>query len=55
MARYSSNAVASYFTGDDVEGLGEMIFSGSDDDLGMEDEEEDDSEPDFEPLEVAQG
>ena len=32
-----------------------MYFSGSDDELGMDDEVEDDSEPDFEPLEVPQG
>ena len=35
--RVSADAVVSYFTGDD-DGLEEMFFAGSDDDLGMEDE-----------------
>ena len=55
MARYHANAVISLFAGEDEEGLGEIYFYGSDDDLGMEDEEEDDSDPKFEPLEVSQG
>ena len=56
MARhFSSGAVVSYFAGDDTEGLGEVIFPDSDDELGMEDEEDDDSEPAFEPLEVPEG
>ena len=55
MARYSSRAVISFFSGEDEESLKEMYFSGSDDELGMDDELEDDSEPDFEPLEVPQG
>ena len=49
MARYTSEAVISYFNGDDSEGL---VFDGSDDDLGMEDEEGNDSDPEFQPLEV---
>ena len=53
--RFSSNAVISYFGGKDSEGLGEIVFDGSDDDLGMEEEEVDDSEPAFEPLEIADG
>ena len=48
----SSEAVISYFSGEDA--LLEVCFEGSDDELGMEDEL-DDSEPDFEPLEVDQG
>ena len=51
----SSEAVISYFSGED--GLPEVCFEGSEgseDELGMEDEL-DDSEPDFEPLEVDQG
>ena len=52
MDRYSSRAVVSYFEGEDEEGLGDICFSGSEDDLGMEDKERDDSELDFEPLEV---
>ena len=56
MARhFCSGAVISYFCGDDTEGLGEAIIPDSDDELGMEDEEEDDSEPAFEPLEVPEG
>ena len=55
MAKYCANAVISLFAGEDEEGLGEICFHGSDDDLGMEDEEYDDSEPEFEPLEVPQG
>ena len=54
-AKYSSSAVISYFTGDDDEGLQEIVFSGSDDELGMNDEERDDSEADFEPLELPLG
>ena len=51
-AKKSCHGVAiSYFTGED-EGLGETVFSGSDDDLGMEDDEEDDSEPDLRLLQV---
>ena len=53
--RFSSNAVISYFGGEDSEGLGEIVFDGSDDELGMEEEEVDDSEPAFEPLEIADG
>ena len=55
MARYSPRTVISYFSGEDEEGLREMCFSGSDDELGMDDELHDDSEPDFDPLEVPQG
>ena len=50
--KLSSEAVISYFSGED--GLQEVCFEGSDDELGMEDEL-DDSEPDFEPLDVDQG
>ena len=49
--RFSSNAVISFFGGEDSEGVAEAIFDGSDDELGMNNEEEVDSEPDFEPFE----
>ena len=53
MARYSSIAEVSYFEGQDEKGLGDICFSGgSEDYLGMEDEDRDDSKPDFELLEV---
>ena len=56
MARlFSSREVINFFSGEDDEGLSEVIFPGSDDELGMEDEEDDDSEPEFEPLEVPEG
>ena len=45
--KLSSAAVIRYFSGEDA--LPEVFFEGSDDEL---DEIEDDSEPDFEPLEV---
>ena len=45
----------SFFSGEDSEGLSEVVFPGSDDELGMEDELDADSEPDFEPLEVPEG
>ena len=48
--KLSSAAVISYFSGEDT--LPEVFFEGSDDELGMEDESEDDSDPDFEPLEI---
>ena len=48
--KVSSAAVIRYFSSEDT--LQEVFFEGSDDELGMEDETEDDSEPDFEPLEV---
>ena len=50
--KLSSAAVIRYFSGEDT--LPEVFFEGSDDELGMEDETEDDSEPDFEPLEVTE-
>lgn len=34
--RFSSSAVVSYFSGEDVGGLGEVMFPGSDDDLDVE-------------------
>ena len=46
MAIYSSSTVVSYSAGEDIE---DLCFSGSEDDLGMEDEEDDTSEPEFEP------
>ena len=49
--RLSAQAVISYFSGED----GEIVFDGSDDELGMEDEEFDNSEPDYEPLETDEG
>ena len=49
--RFTSKAVISFFSGDDS-ALPEVFFEGSEDELGMEDEESDDSEPEFEPLEV---
>ena len=51
---FSSREVISFFSGED-EGLSEVIFPGSEDELGMEDEEDDDFEPEFEPLEVPEG
>ena len=42
---FSSSAVISFFSGEDREGLGKVVFEGSDDELGMEDEMYDDSEP----------
>ena len=53
MARlFSSRKVISLFSGEDGEGLFEVVFPGIDDELGMEDELDADSEPDFEPPEV---
>ena len=49
--RFSSKAVISFFSGDNS-ALSEVFFEGSEDELGMEDEESDNSEPEFEPLEV---
>ena len=43
---YTSEAVISYFNGDDSEWL---VFDGSDD-LGIKDEEGNDSDPEFQPL-----
>ena len=51
--KYRSSAVISFFSGEDNEHLTEAIFEGSDDELGMEDVEGADSEPDFEPLELS--
>ena len=54
MARlYTTGNVISFF--ENGEGLSEVIFLGSEDELGMNDEEDDDSEPEFEPLEVPGG
>ena len=53
MAR--SSAVVSYFAGEDNEDIEDLCFSGSEDDLGMEDEEDDTSEPEFEPVEIPHG
>ena len=47
--RLSASAVISYFSGEEGS---EVLFDGSDDELGMEDEEPYDDEPPFEPLEV---
>ena len=52
LTAYSSEAVISFFSGEDGERLTEVLFDGSDDDLAMEDEDTNDSEPDFEPFEV---
>ena len=49
-SRYSASAVISYFTGDDTNCLGESICDGSDDDLGMEEWESDETESNYEPL-----
>ena len=48
---FSSKDVISFFSGEDS-GLSEVVFADSDDELGMEDMEHDDSEAAFEPLEV---
>lgn len=42
-----------YFGGDDSEHLAEVVFEGSEDELGMEDEDDSVSGPEFEPLEVS--
>ena len=55
MAKYTSSAVVSYFGGEDNEDIEDLRFPGSEDELGMEDEENDTSEPEFEPLEIPQG
>ena len=47
---FCSRAVISYFFGEDSHGLAEVISTGSNEELVME--EEDDSEPAFEPLEI---
>ena len=52
MARISASAVIKYFSGE--EGC-ETVFDGSDDNLGMSDEEYFVDEPEFEPLEDEQG
>ena len=44
-----------YFFSGEEDSLSEIIFDGSDDELGMDDEEPFDYEPHFEPLEVDQG
>ena len=49
--RISPSDVIRFFSVDDS-ALPEILFEGSDDELGMEDEESDDSEPEFEPLEI---
>ena len=51
-AKFTTESVISFFDGEDRDGLAEVIFDGSDDELGMEDEVENDSEPDFEPLDL---
>ena len=51
--KFSSSAVISYFGGDDSEHLAEVVFEGSEDELGMEDEDDSVSGPEFEPLEVS--
>ena len=56
MARlFTAGEVISFFCDGNSEGLPEVIFPGSEDELGMSDEEDDDSEPEFEPLEVPKG
>ena len=55
MARLFTSCEVISFFGGDGEGLSEVIFPGSDDELGMDDELDADSEPDFEPLEVPEG
>ena len=54
-SKYSSSAVIRYFAGEDNEEFQDFCVFGSEDELGMEDEEEDNAEPEFEPLEVPQG
>ena len=44
MARFTTRAVVSFFIGEDVDGLTEVAFDGSDDELCMSDEEPDDFE-----------
>ena len=52
--RLSPSAVIRFFSGEE-DSLSEIIFDGSDDELGMEDEEPLDYEPPFESLEVDHG
>ena len=47
--------VVRFFTGDDDAAFPEAFLEGSDDELGMGDEEEWDTEPAFAPLEVSEG
>ena len=51
--RLSLGSVVQFFGGDDDTALPEVFFEGSDDELGMEDEEEYDPEPAFEPMEIS--
>ena len=47
--RLSAQAVMSYFED------GEILFDGSDDELGIEYEEFDEYEPDYDPLDTVEG
>ena len=38
--KFSSSAIISYFGGDDSDHLAEVVFEGSEDELGMEDEDD---------------
>ena len=49
--RFSSSAVIRFFNGD-ASAISEVVCDGSDNELGMEDEEPFDNEPPFEPFEV---
>ena len=51
-SKFTTESVLSFFDGEHRDGLPEVLFDGSDDELGMEDEEENDSEPDFELLDM---
>ena len=47
--KLTANAVIKYFSGEEGS---EVFCEGSDDDLGMSDEESDYDEPDFQPFEI---
>ena len=55
MAKVCTTGEAISFCNENDEGLSEVIFPGGEDELGMNDEEHDYSEPEFEPLEVPRG
>ena len=56
MARlFTTGEVINFFCDENDEGLSEVIFPGSENELGMDDQEDDDSEPEFELLEVPEG
>ena len=51
--RFSLSSVVQFFSIDDDAAFSEFVFEGSDDELGMEDEEQCDTEPAFVPFQVS--